>query len=143
MPLSPWPIRRRWKLLLCRSRTDKCRRSRGAAPTWRAVSDPLPMATRMGIPWTPNFALVAGAWSTFTRTSLHLPANSAANYSRRGPTVRQGPHHGAQKSTMTGVVVRSAISANMASSASAIQGRADLHRAQRGTPAAADGTLFW
>lgn len=81
-----------------------------------------------------------GEASTFTFTSLHRPASSVASCSRIGLTVRHGPHHGAHRSTITGSEVRSATSANVASSASATQGNGDLQRPQRGVPVEAAGT---
>src|SRR5579864_4601723 len=43
-------------------------------------------------------------WSTFTLTKLTLPEYSLAISSIIGATALQGPHHGAQKSTKTGIL---------------------------------------
>lgn len=43
-------------------------------------------------------------WSTFTLTKLILPEYSFAISSTSGATALQGPHHGAQKSTKTGIL---------------------------------------
>src|SRR5690606_7355633 len=45
---------------------------------------------------------ISGLSAELTLTSMTRPANSAATFSMIGPSVRQGPHHGAQKSTTTG-----------------------------------------
>ncbi len=44
----------------------------------------------------------AGSRSTSTLTSRTLPPASVTAFSSTGPSVLQGPHHGAQKSTITG-----------------------------------------
>src|SRR5262249_42419746 len=62
--------------------------------------------------------------------------------SSTGLTMRQGPHQGAHKSTMTGILAASATSAKVVSSASAIHGSGSWHLPQRGVPAAAAGTRF-
>src|SRR5262249_10575526 len=90
--------------------------------------------------WTPNRCEICGEVSTFTLTSLTLPARSRASCSSAGLTMRQGPHQGAHKSTTTGILAASATSAKVASSASAIHGSASWHVPQRGVPAAAVGT---
>jgi hypothetical protein len=57
--------------------------------------------------WTPNRCEVCGEVSTFTLTSLTLPARSRASCSSAGLTVRQGPNQGAHKSTTTGILAAS------------------------------------
>src|SRR5205085_7358272 len=73
---------------------------RGTAPTTRPRSTPSRKKTRSGMLCTANRDEVIGFSSTLSlamRTSLR----SAAICSSTGPIVRHGPHHGAQKSTMT------------------------------------------
>src|ERR1700728_3496140 len=43
-----------------------------------------------------------GCSSVFNLTNFALPAFAAATFSTIGPSMRHGPHHGAQKSTSTG-----------------------------------------
>ena len=73
---------------------------------------------------TPNRCMAGGEVSTFTLTSLTLPARSRASCSSAGLTVRQGPDQGAHKSTTTGILAASATSPKVESSASAIHGSA-------------------
>jgi hypothetical protein len=72
--------------------------------------------------WAPNRREMCGEVSTFTLISFTRPARSWASYSSAGLTMRQGPHQGAHKSTMTGMLAASATSLKVASSASAIHG---------------------
>src|SRR5688572_6357033 len=51
----------------------------------------------------PYSAAMAGLSSTFTLTTLTFSPYSTEISSRMGPSLRQGPHHSAQKSTMTGL----------------------------------------
>jgi hypothetical protein len=44
----------------------------------------------------------SGSASVLTLTTKYRPAFDRATFSNSGATMRQGPHHGAQKSTMTG-----------------------------------------
>ena len=44
----------------------------------------------------------SGTASVFTFTISHSPAAPVATLSSSGAIIRQGPHHGAQKSTTTG-----------------------------------------
>ena len=46
----------------------------------------------------------SGLSSELTLTSLTRPPNASVTLSRVGPSARHGPHHGAQKSTTTGIV---------------------------------------
>src|SRR6186713_148269 len=50
----------------------------------------------------------SGFSSELIFTSLTRPPKSCATLSRVGPSVRHGPHHGAQKSTTTGTVFEAA-----------------------------------
>ena len=58
---------------------------------------------RVGMARIPNLVGVAGFSSTFILTMRTLPSYSAASSSMMGPTARQGPHQGAQKSSSTGI----------------------------------------
>src|ERR1700737_4446847 len=51
---------------------------------------------------TPYLAAISGFSSMLTFTISSESACSAAIWSRIGAIIRQGPHHGAQKSTRTG-----------------------------------------
>src|SRR5260370_30027221 len=46
---------------------------------------------------------MSGLWSVFSLPTLTLPAYCSASLSMVGPSIRQGPHHTAQKSTRTGL----------------------------------------
>ena len=86
-----------------------CRRTRrtlasGCAPTNPLTTLPLSTAYTAGMPCTWNAWDTCGFSSTFTLTSTTLPSVSPTTFSRIGPSVRQGPHHGAHRSTTTGVV---------------------------------------
>src|SRR5436190_15104046 len=56
-----------------------------------------------GIPLMPNFTARFWFSSTFTLPTLTRPLYSPANSSREGAIILHGPHHGAQKSSITGV----------------------------------------
>ena len=56
----------------------------------------------------------AGSSSMFTFTTLYAPFRIAAICSTIGPTWRHGPHHGAQKSTITGSALCSTSVGNVA-----------------------------
>jgi hypothetical protein len=55
----------------------------------------------------------------------------------RGLTMRQGPHQGAHRSTMTGILATSAMPPKVVSSAPVIHGSGRWHLPQQGVPAAA------
>src|SRR4051794_9556589 len=57
----------------------------------------------VGIESTPYCAAVCWLSSTLSLTTFSAPLRSLAISSRTGATTRHGPHHGAQKSTSTGV----------------------------------------
>src|SRR6266567_967701 len=63
-----------------------------------------PPANRLmvGTIMTPYLRMDSGFSSVLSLTTSSRPAYSAAIASSTGPTWRQGPHHGAQYSTMTG-----------------------------------------
>jgi hypothetical protein len=67
----------------------------------------------------------AGAASTLTLTSLTRPAYSFASRSSAGLTMRHGPHHGAQRSTRTGIDAASTISPKSSSPASTTHGNGE------------------
>ena len=50
------------------------------------------------------FADVFGALSVSIFATTSLLSNSFATFSKVGPSILQGPHHSAQKSTKTGIV---------------------------------------
>src|SRR4051794_35757021 len=82
---------------------------------------------------------MSGASSVLSFTTFRRPAMLRATRSTIGETMRHGPHHGAQKSTRTGIVAWIAAS-NVSRSASAIHGSALWQFPHRGTPSAATGT---
>src|SRR5690554_3339811 len=57
---------------------------------------------RVGILITPYFWASSPSSSTLTLTTLSLSPSSLLTSSTTGATMRQGPHHSAQKSTNTG-----------------------------------------
>ena len=63
---------------------------------------PLRKALTAGMPRIPYS--IASSWfeSTSTLTSARFPARASASRSSTGPSIRQGPHQAAQKSTTTG-----------------------------------------
>src|SRR4051812_11327385 len=63
----------------------------------------------------PNFIEMPGLLSTFTLPTTALPSYSFAISSTTGPTILQGPHHSAQKSTNTGLSDLSTNSSKFAS----------------------------
>src|SRR5690606_22675559 len=56
-----------------------------------------------GIFRIPYFTEISGLLSTFTFPTTAFPSYSVAISSTTGPTMRQGPHHSAQKSISTGL----------------------------------------
>ena len=64
--------------------------------------------------WAANRREICGEVSTLTLTSFTRPARSRASCSSAGLTARHGPHHGAHRSTMTGIVAASATSPKVA-----------------------------
>ena len=73
----------------------------GRKPTVRPVSAPFLLKISVGMLLTPNWAASPGSSSTFTLQNL-MAGSSAASSSMTGESIRQGPHHGAQKSMHTG-----------------------------------------
>ena len=82
-----------------------------------SVSTRLPflISTIVGMELMPNLAAVTGFSSTLTLQILTRPLYSSASSSMIGPTARQGPHQGAQKSTRTGIFDFSTAELNVAS----------------------------
>ena len=70
-------------------------------------------AKTAGIDCTRNDWAISGFWSISTFTSLTAPPASRVTFSSTGPSCRQGPHHGAQRSTMTGVVLEASTTSLM------------------------------
>ena len=69
----------------------------------------------MGMPAMPNRVSIAGLASTSIFAILSLPSCSLAISSSTGATIRQGPHHSAQKSTSTGSLDLSTSASNVPS----------------------------
>ena len=59
-------------------------------------------AKTAGIDWTRSCWAICGASSMFSLTNRTAPPVSATTFSRIGVNCLQGPHQGAQKSTMIG-----------------------------------------
>ena len=74
----------------------------GTAPTSRSFSAPSLKKRSCGIAWIPKRDASAGCSSTLTLPTVTWSPSSLAISSSTGPTTRQGPHHGAQKSITTG-----------------------------------------
>src|ERR1700753_4074690 len=75
----------------------------GTAPICLSTISPLLKYNKAGILRIPNFIDMPGLLSTFTLPTTALPAYSFEISSTTGPTIRQGPHHSAQKSINTGL----------------------------------------
>ncbi len=73
----------------------------GCAPTNSSTTRPLRKSLTAGMPRIWNCCARSWFSSVLTLTTLILPAFSSASCSSTGPSARQGPHHGAQKSTST------------------------------------------
>ena len=65
------------------------------------------IAKTAGIDCTWKAWLMAGFSSMLTLASTTLPSVASVTFSRIGPSVWHGPHHGAQRSITTGVGLRS------------------------------------
>src|SRR3954471_3037295 len=78
------------------------------------------------MPWTWNAWETAGLSSTLTLASTTWPSVSATTFSMMGPSVRHGPHHGAQRSTTTGTSLeRSTTSCSKVASVTSMYGAVD------------------
>src|SRR5215469_11221095 len=69
----------------------------------------------VGTAITPWATMLAGFSSVFSFTTSTVPAYSSAIASSTGPTMRHGPHHGAQNSTITGTGLASTSAAKLSS----------------------------
>src|SRR4051812_44870770 len=78
------------------------------------------------MPWTWKALLTSGFSSTLTLARTTCPSVPSTTVSRIGPSWRQGPHHGAQRSTTTGVSwERFNTSASKVASVTSIMGRSN------------------
>lgn len=75
------------------------------APTLVASSMPSLNSSKVGIPRTLNIGGVLGLSSTLSLATLSRPAYSVEISSSNGAIILHGPHHSAQQSTMTGIVL--------------------------------------
>merc|ERR1711991_232203 len=73
-----------------------------AAPTFCETTAPFLNKSNVGIPLTLNLVGVSGLSSIFNLQILIFPSYSQANSSIIGAIDLHGPHHSAQKSTITG-----------------------------------------
>src|SRR6266545_948060 len=87
----------------------------GAEPWMRLTSLPPLKKIIVGIAMIPNLPIQRCSSSVFILATVSWPSYSPASSSRIGATARQGPHHGAQKSTTTGTSDFSTICSNSAS----------------------------
>ena len=74
---------------------------------------PFTKAKTAGIDCTRICAAIIWFWSTSILTSRTLPLASVTAFSSAGPSVLHGPHHGAQKSTITGTSREASITSAM------------------------------
>ena len=75
----------------------------GTAPMMVSFFSPPLNIMTVGILRIPYSVAVLGLSSVFSFTHRTLPTYSFASSSTIGAIIRQGPHHGAQKSTSTGI----------------------------------------
>ena len=76
----------------------------GCAPTNSSTTFPSLKSFTEGIDITPNFSAWVWFLSVSAFATISLPSYAVAIFSRVGPSIMQGPHQDAQKSTRTGVV---------------------------------------
>src|SRR5262245_10530241 len=74
----------------------------GLAPAVRATSCPSTNTAIVGIERIWKRSPSSGTASVLTLTINQRPAFDCATFTSSGATIRQGPHHGAQKSTTIG-----------------------------------------
>src|ERR1043165_4028264 len=74
----------------------------GMAPDLRPSSRPLRIKTKVGIDAIRNRSEAIGSSSVLTLATRNCPFDSAATLTSSGATIRQGGHHGAQKSMRIG-----------------------------------------
>lgn len=99
----------------------------------------------VGIPEIANCEDVLGASSVLSFARITLGESWAAASAKAGAIIRQGPHHGAQKSTRIGISVRAMNLANVDSvkSTGDTGNKAVLHFPQTGLSCSLPlGTLF-
>lgn len=77
------------------------------APAWRAISLPPANMINVGMLRMPNLAATSVSTSVLTFKSLTRGSSVCADSANIGAIILHGPHHSAQKSTMTGSVPRS------------------------------------
>ena len=92
------------------------RAARAAFPAWRATSWPPWNSASVGMLRMLKRAARFGWSSVLTFTSRTCGSSCTAACSKAGAIMRQGPHHGAQKSTSTGIWLRAMWRSNPASS---------------------------
>ena len=87
-------------------RTQRTMSAAPIAPAWRATSRPPRNRARVGMLRMPKRA--ASAWLASVSSLARRTCGSSmpAACAKAGAIVRQGPHHGAQKSTSTGMSLR-------------------------------------
>src|SRR5207245_5611464 len=104
------------------------------------VSFAASIRTRVGIQRTPNLSCKPSSGAPMTKswevalTAFSLPARSCESFSTAGATIRQGPHHGAQKSIRTGIGLFSTTELNSEVLLSVSHGSGSPHFGQCGTP---------
>src|SRR5215831_10541649 len=76
----------------------------GSAPTLVAATWPCWKIISVGMPRTPYLVGTCGFSSMLIFATVILPSYSLASSSSAGAIILQGPHHSAQKSTITGVL---------------------------------------
>src|ERR1700733_9566684 len=80
---------------------------RSTNPACCLATLPFSNAIKVGMPRMPKRAAIAGSSSTLTLAKRARGSSSFAALSKIGAIVRHGPHHGAQKSTISGMSLRS------------------------------------
>src|SRR5580704_6068179 len=88
-------------------RARPLRKLRSTKPECCLATLPFSNAIKVGIPRMPKRAAIAGSSSTLTLAKRARGSSSFAALSKIGAIVRHGPHQGAQKSTISGISLRS------------------------------------
>src|SRR6516164_626211 len=73
------------------------------APDWREISFPSCIRGKVGMPLIEKRDETEGALSALSFNRRTIGSSSFAALSNMGAIARQGPHHGAQTSTRTGM----------------------------------------
>ena len=76
----------------------------GSAPMKPSTGWPFLKANTAGIDCTPSWPATSGCSSIFILTSRTAPRAAFTTFSSTGVSCLQGPHQGAQKSTITGTL---------------------------------------